>query len=139
MTSSWRGMTDPGQTAGSKGRALESRKGEARWQRALSTRDRSGLNPIVRVGNGTLFCAWLEEGDTGTHLFARWFDGEGQPLGTPLRVAIAGSTTWDLNAALGDDGAACVVFDANVGTELTSSFLRGLSHGVRPCMAKSCV
>ena len=75
------------------------------------------------MGNGTLFCAWLEEGDTGTHLFARWFDGEGQPLGTPLRVAIAGSTTWDLNAALGDDGAACVVFDANVGTGADEFFL----------------
>ncbi len=105
--------------------------GEAgpRWTRALSDPARLGRNVVVRVANRRLFCAWIEksEGTPDAAVWAQWLDldRDGRPLSPPRRLADAGATTWNLNAAIDGDGRAWVVFDATAGTRTDELFLVG--------------
>ena len=101
-----------------------------RWTRTLSNHTRLGRNVIVRVENRRLFCAWIEKGmdtrDAG--VWAQWFDLDlaGRPLAPAQRLADAGPTTWNVNAAIDGDGRAWVVFDATVDTRADEIFLVGV-------------
>ena len=101
-----------------------------RWTRTLSNHTRLGRNVIVRVENRRLFCAWIEKGmdtrDAG--VWAQWFDLDlaGRPLAPAQRLADAGPTTWNVNAAIDGDGRAWVVFDATVDTRADEIFLVGI-------------
>lgn len=92
--------------------------GTRRWVRSLAESGQSARNPLVRVYDETLFCAWIAQDAAGAHaVWARWLDASGRPVTPPRRLAAAGDTTWNLNAALDGDGMAWVVFDAAVGTQ----------------------
>ena len=103
--------------------------GGARWMRALSDPARRGRNVIARVENGRLFCAWIEKGadHRDAAIWAQWLDLDlgGRPLSPPQRLADAGPTTWNLNAAIDGDGRAWVVCDATAGTRTDEIFLVG--------------
>ncbi len=98
-----------------------------RWTRTLSNPTRLGRNVIVRVENRRLFCAWIEKGvdNREAAVWAQWFDLDlaGRPLAPAQRLAEAGPTTWNVNAAIDADGRAWVVFDATVGTRADEIFL----------------
>ena len=100
-----------------------------RWTRTLSSFARLGRNVIVRVDGRRLFCAWVEKGDAAGDdaVWAQWLDLDraGRPLAPPRRLADAGPTTWNLNAAIDGDGRAWVVFDATAGTRTDEIFLVG--------------
>ena len=108
-----------------------SRVGHAgpRWTRTLSNPARLGRNVVARVESRRLFCAWIEKGeDAGDDaVWAQWLDLDldGQPLSPAQRLADAGPTTWNLNAAIDGDGRAWVVFDATAGTRTDETFLVG--------------
>ena len=108
-----------------------SRVGDAgpRWTRTLSNPARLGRNVVARVENRRLFCAWIENGENARDdaVWAQWLDLDldGQPLSPPQRLADAGPTTWNLNAAIDGDGQAWVVFDATAGTRTDEIFLVG--------------
>ena len=91
----------------------------------LSTPGRDGRNPFVRAGGDALFCAWIEKADHDDNraVWAGWLDLDGWPLSPPRRLAPAGPTTWNLNAALDDAGRAWVVFNATAGTRADELFL----------------
>ena len=107
-----------------------------RWARTLSNPARLGRNVIVRVENHRLFCAWIEKGldDRDAAVWAQWLDLDldGQPLAPPQRLADAGPTTWNLNAAIDGDGRAWVVFDATAGTRTDEIFLVGADDAWAP-------
>ena len=104
-----------------------------RWTRTLSNLARLGRNVIVRVDDRRLFCAWIEKGDVAGDdaVWAQWLDLDqgGRPLAPPQRLADAGPTTWNLNAAIDGDGRAWVVFDATAGTRTDELFLVGADGG----------
>jgi len=107
-----------------------------RWARTLSNPARLGRNVIVRVENHRLFCAWIEKGldDRDAAVWAQWLDLDldGQPLAPPQRLADAGPTTWNLNAAIDGDGRAWIVFDATAGTRTDEIFLVGADDAWAP-------
>jgi len=105
------------------------REGRRLWLRTLSAPGRFGRNPVVRTTDREIFCAWLEyDGDRSPDVWAQWFDLEGRPRASPQRVAPAGRTTWNLNAAIDDRGMAWVAFDATVGTVADELFLAHVDH-----------
>jgi len=95
--------------------------------RTLSNPARLGRNVIVRVADRRLFCAWIEKGvdNRDAAVWAQWLDLDlaGRSLAPPQRLADAGPTTWNLNAAIDDAGRAWVVFDATAGTRSDEIFL----------------
>ena len=97
------------------------------WTRTLSNPVRLGQNVIVRVEARRLFCAWIEKGDAAGDdaVWAQWFDLDlaGRPLSPAHRLADAGPTTWNVNAAIDGGGRAWVVFDATAGTRTDELFL----------------
>ena len=99
------------------------------WTRMLSSPARLGRNVAVRVENRRLFCAWIEKSERNQEagVWAQWFDLDlgGRPLSPPRRLADAGQTTWNVNAAIDGDGHAWVVFDATAGTRTNELFLVG--------------
>ncbi len=97
--------------------------GETRWERRLSAPERHGRNPVVRVSGESMLCAWLEDDNGATEVWAQWFDVSGEPLGKRARLGWASATTWNLNAAVRIDGRAWVVFDAVAGTKAAELFL----------------
>ena len=101
-----------------------SRDGTHRWTRRLGGAGRDSRNPVVRIFDDAIFCAWLE-GARGKDPFvwSRWFDLEGRPISAPRRVAPASRTTWNLNAAIDDHGRPWMTFDARVGTTQSELFL----------------
>ena len=98
-----------------------------RWTRRLSNPARLGRDVIVRVAGRRLFCAWIEKGvdNRDAAVWAQWLDLDlaGRSLAPPQRLADAGPTTWNLNAAIDDAGRAWVVFDATAGTRSDEIFL----------------
>jgi hypothetical protein len=102
------------------------RDGTPRWIKTLAT---TGRNTVVRTRGETIFAAWLQdEGSDRAGLWAGWWRADGNELVAPARIADAGKTTWNLNAAIdpsitGDDLHAWVAFDAKVGTTSEELFL----------------
>ena len=100
-----------------------------RWVRTLSDPTRLGRNVIARVDGHRLFCAWIEKSEDNREaaVWAQWLDLDlaGQPLAPAKRLADAGPTTWNVNAAIDGDGRAWVVFDATAGTRTDEIFLVG--------------
>ena len=98
-----------------------------RWTRRLSNPARLGRNVIVRVADRRLFCAWIEKSEDtrDAAVWAQWLDLDlaGRPLAPAQRLADAGPTTWNVNAAIDGDGRAWVVFDATAGTRTDEIFL----------------
>jgi hypothetical protein len=97
------------------------------WMRSLAGPRHPTRNPVVRVARGEVFCAWLEySGRASPDLMAAWYDMAGHVIAAPRRVAAASRTTWNLNAALDEQGQAWVVFDATTGTRSAELFLARL-------------
>lgn len=97
-----------------------------RWRIGLAP-DRPSRNPVVRVRDDRIFCAWIERADDGSEAVrGGWWDLDGRPRRAPERLGPAGRTTWNLNAALDDEGRAYVVFDAAHGTRAEELYLARL-------------
>jgi hypothetical protein len=98
-----------------------SREGERQWATALAA---SGRNTAVDVRGETIFAAWIQD-DTATEssVWAGWWSTAGDALATPMRLAPAGRTTWNLNATLDIDATAWLVFDAMAETQAEELFL----------------
>ena len=100
--------------------------GTSRWLKILSMR---GRNTVVRTAGGLVFVAWIEdEGEDRAGVWATWRRSDGVDLVPPRRVADAGRTTWNLNAAVAPDASpgnphAWIAFDARVGTKAEELFL----------------
>jgi hypothetical protein len=103
-----------------------SRNGASRWTRAVAER---GRNTVVRVRGATIYAAWIvDETSPRAGVWAGWWDTDGRSIVAPRRIADAGETTYNLNAALGPDDThglpqALVVFDATAGTKTDEVFL----------------
>jgi hypothetical protein len=97
-----------------------SRNGAARWIKTLAPR---GRNTVIRVHGELVFAAWVEdEVAPAAGLWTGWWNVRGERVVAPRRVADAGKTTYNLNAALTSDSrghgvpVAFVAFDATVRT-----------------------
>jgi hypothetical protein len=88
----------------------------------------SSRYPVVRCFGDALFCAWIEAAADGTEMvWAGWWELDGRARGTPVALGPASATTWNLNAAIGESGAAVVVFDAQAGTQVEELFMATLA------------
>ena len=95
--------------------------GVSRWQHALESGTR---NPVIRVTATDIFCAWIQSEDDGREaVLGRWWDSQGHPKGPAVRLGTASKTTWTLNAALDENGAAWVVFDAEATTRSSEVYV----------------
>jgi hypothetical protein len=103
-----------------------SRNGAARWMQALAAR---GRNTVVRVSGTSIYAAWIvDETDPRASVWAGWWNADGKIIVAPRRIADAGKTTYNLNAALGPNDAhglpeALLVLDATAGTRADEVFL----------------
>jgi hypothetical protein len=89
---------------------------------------RVGRQLVVAWYDQAIFCAWIRTEPSGEAVWGGWWDTDGRPLGASLPLGRASKTTWNLNAALEDEGAAWVVFDGDVSTrasELHAARLAG--------------
>jgi hypothetical protein len=106
--------------------AAWTRDGSERWVKTLAP---SGRNTVVRARDGRIFSAWIQDEDAGrSGVWAAWWHDDGSLLVPPRRLADAGRTTWNLNAAIDSvrrDGPprAWVVFDAAAGTTAEELFV----------------
>jgi hypothetical protein len=102
------------------------RDGRVRWTKALSTR---GRNTVARVHGRLVFAAWIEDdGVDRSSVWAGWWNDDGTERLAPRRVADAGRTTWNLNAAIdvtstSDAPRAVLVFDAATDTHSEELFV----------------
>jgi len=106
---------------------LWARNGTARWIRTLAAR---GRNTVARVDGELVFAAWIEdEASPAAGLWTGWWNLKGEVVVAPRRIADAGKTTYNLNAALATGGtergvpAALVVFDALARTKAEEVYL----------------
>ncbi len=106
---------------------LWSRGGAARWITTLSAR---GRNTVARVRGELVFAAWIEdEVAPAAGVWTGWWNLQGEVVVAPRRVADAGTTTYNLNAALIDSApgrnvpTALVAFDALVRTRAEELYL----------------
>ena len=107
-----------------------SRDGTHRWTKPIAVGTGNSRNPVVRSYRDALFCAWIETASDGAEMvWAGWWERDGRSRGTPVVLGAASSNTWNLNAAVGDSGAAVVVFDAQAGTKAEELFLATLADG----------
>jgi hypothetical protein len=104
-----------------------SRNGAARWVKTLAPH---GRNTVVRVTGDLVFAAWIDdEAAPAAGLWTGWWNLHGEPVIASRRVADAGKTTYNLNAALRTDNGehgmpvAFIVFDARVGTRAEEIYL----------------
>ena len=98
-----------------------SRNGAARWIKTVAPR---GRNIVIRVHGELVFAAWVEdEVAPAAGVWTGWWNVRGEVVVAPRRVADAGKTTYNLNAALTADSrghgvpVAFVAFDATVRTK----------------------
>jgi hypothetical protein len=125
----WYTKASNGQTAAQLG--VWNRDGSRRWAQPLSALP--ARNPVVRASRLAIFAAWIQrEPDGSEAVWRRWWTREGEPVGTPVRLAPASQTTWNLNAAADDAGAAWVVFDADTFTRASEVFLARDDASGRP-------
>ncbi len=86
-------------------------------RRALSEAGRNGRNPVIRVSGGEILAAWIETGAAETPgVWTQRFDAAGAALDQPRFAAPASRETWNLNAAIDDEGVFYVIYDAVLGT-----------------------
>jgi len=105
------------------------RGGKSMWQRTLGARGNT-RNPVVRTSGGALFCAWIEADDAGAETVrGGWWNADGTVRQAAVILGPAGDTTWDLNAAIGADGTAYVVYDRVVDAAPEELFVASLSNG----------
>ena len=104
-----------------------SRNGAARWIKTLAPR---GRNTVARVHGELVFAAWVDdEVAPAAGVWTGWWNLHGETVVAPRRIADAGKTTYNLNAALsaGDGGhgvpVAFVVFDATVRTKAEELYI----------------
>ncbi len=111
-------------------------EGRQLWVQNISTPNRNGRIPVLRTLDDEVFVAWVEDaGGEDFEVWAGWWDALGQPVAAPQKVADAGPTTWNLNAALDEQGRAWVVLDAAVGTRAEEVFLiRVAKDGSQPAL-----
>lgn len=93
--------------------------GTSKWVRTVSAGTGNARNPVLLSHGRELFCAWIEHDGRESAVWGGWTDADGSPLTSPQRLASAGETTWNLNAALDDAGHPWVVFDAATGADGT--------------------
>ena len=104
------------------------------WETPVEAHEGSSRNPVVVADGerGRVFCAWVGPGDGLESVMAAWWGRDGDMLGEPRRLGLAGTTTWNLNAALAPDGAAVVVWDAARGGRTEELYLARVdAAGVR--------
>jgi len=103
-----------------------SRDGRQQWIAALAP---TGRNTVVRVDGDLIFAAWvLDEDERRAGVWAGWWRATGEVAVPARRVADAGRTTWNLNAAVAPTSTpgaprAWIVFDAKAGTRSDEIFV----------------
>lgn len=111
---------------------LWSRDGQAAWSHTISSPERNGRNPLVRVHGGELMAVWIEDRPTesvnqqapwDSEVWAGWWSMAGEAIWTPRMLAPAGRSTFNLNAAVDSRGVAWILFDAKAGTRSDELFL----------------
>jgi hypothetical protein len=91
-------------------------QGRQRWRMQLSSGETNGRIPVVRVRDGLVHVAWIEQrNDTDVMLRVASLDANGQWLQGPRDAARVGGNTWNLNAAIGADGSFHVLYDSGQG------------------------
>jgi hypothetical protein len=109
--------------------ALFERGGKTLWQRELGARGNT-RNPVVRAFGDALFCAWIEADEIGAEtLRAGWWNADGTVREPPIVLGRVSATTWNLNAAIGADGTAYVVYDAATTAAPEELFVARLANG----------
>ena len=104
--------------------------GAQRWKQPLGSSERDTRIPLVRAFRDGLFAAWLEVDESGRHfVWGQWRNLDGSARSAPQRLAPAGPTTWNLNAAIDSRGVPFVVFDALVDTKAQELFLVEVAAG----------
>lgn len=102
------------------------RAGARRWSKAVGP---AGRNTVVRVAGSLLFVAWvMDEPDDRASVWGGWWTVAGDVREPPRRLADAGRTTWNLNAAVDPASTplaphAWLVFDAKAGTRAEELFV----------------
>jgi hypothetical protein len=96
------------------------RRGAWRWSQALPQGSR---NPVIRTAGDRVFCAWIAREAAGDVVHAAWWTAGGVRIGPTLPLGPASHTTWNVNAALDESGAAWVVYDAESGTRASELWL----------------
>jgi len=115
----WYDESEQGQQTAKIG--LWSRDGTSRWVRTFDSGTR---NPVVRTAATGIFCAWVKmEGDGHEAVFAGWWDEQGRPKAPPVRLGPASKTTWNMNAAIDEQGIPWVVFDTEVSTRASEVYV----------------
>jgi len=110
---------------------LFERGGKSIWQRPLRGVNGKTRNPVVRAFDGALFCAWIETDDAGGEaVLGGWWNADGTVRQGPTLLGPAGMATWNLNAAIGADGTAYVVYDRLLGSAPEEVFVASLKEGV---------
>lgn len=115
------------------------RDGTLHWSKAVGP---AGRNTVVRVAGPLLFVAWvMDEPDDRASVWGGWWTVDGDVREPPRRLADAGRTTWNLNAAIDPASTArtpraWLVFDARAGTQAEELFVvdvrgDGLDHVTR--------
>jgi hypothetical protein len=98
--------------------------GAPRWSQPLGSGARDTRIPVVRASRDGLFAAWVEVEEGDRHVvWGQWRKLDGSAAAEPIRLAPAGPTTWNLNAAIDSRGVPFVVFDALVGTQAQELYL----------------
>ncbi|HZF31220.1 MAG TPA: hypothetical protein VE907_19045 [Gammaproteobacteria bacterium] len=105
-------------------------EGGQRWTQPLGSSARDTRTPLVRAFRDRLFVAWIEVEEGDRHVvWGQWRKLDGNAMSEPVRLAPAGPTTWNLNAAIDSRGVPFVVFDALVGTKAQELYLVEVAPG----------
>jgi hypothetical protein len=106
------------------------RDGTPVWSTQIGASSGDSRTAVVRSYGDALFCAWIEHDTSGgTAVWGGWWGLDGRLRAAPVVLGAASANTWNLNAAIGDSGAALVVFDAQAGTRAEELFLATLTDG----------
>lgn len=104
------------------------RTGHEIWRRQLSGASGLARNAVVRHADHRVYTAWIEGADEGDiAVWTQTLSDDGAPLTSARRAASAGSTTWNLNAAIGPGERFYVVYDAQLGSRASELQLLTIS------------
>jgi hypothetical protein len=82
------------------------------------------------VRGNEIHVAWLEQQGEGTPIVrAATLDGDGNWIHAPGDAAMAGRTTWNLGAAVGEDGTFHIVYDRTGGTRASELYWVQVRNG----------